>query len=167
MRTPPPPTHTQEYAVTRDHLTHFLTYADNNAVGYFSKQGFTKEITLAKDRCVRMCVCVCVCVGWVWVRTQDDISRRMHRVCRVLHGQVERDMTVALTHCCSYVGCTHTQSHMHDHVCDAPPVPPYTHAHACTTHTYAHTHTVTHTHTHTHTHTGGTRSSITVMEEPS
>ena len=40
----------QEFARARDHLTHFLTYADNNAVGYFAKQGFTKEITLEKDR---------------------------------------------------------------------------------------------------------------------
>lgn len=39
----------QEYAKTQDQLTHFLTYADNNAVGYFSKQGFTKEITLDKE----------------------------------------------------------------------------------------------------------------------
>lgn len=39
----------QEYAKTQDHLTHFLTYADNNAVGYFAKQGFTKEITLDKE----------------------------------------------------------------------------------------------------------------------
>ena len=38
------------YARERDHLTHFLTYADNNAVGYFAKQGFTKEITLDRDR---------------------------------------------------------------------------------------------------------------------
>lgn len=28
----------KEYARTRDRLTHFLTYADNNAVGYFAKQ---------------------------------------------------------------------------------------------------------------------------------
>jgi len=27
---------------------HFLTYADNYAIGYFKKQGFTKEITLPK-----------------------------------------------------------------------------------------------------------------------
>ena len=26
-------------------ITHFLTYADNYAVGYFRKQGFTKEVT--------------------------------------------------------------------------------------------------------------------------
>lgn len=34
--------------VRRDQPTvnHFLTYADNYAVGYFKKQGFTKEITL-------------------------------------------------------------------------------------------------------------------------
>ena len=40
----------QTYARERDHLTHFLTYADNNAVGYFAKQGFTKEITLERER---------------------------------------------------------------------------------------------------------------------
>eukprot|EP00967_Tisochrysis_lutea_P026026 scaffold30102_cov21-Tisochrysis_lutea.AAC.1 len=39
-----------EYACTEDKLSHFLTYADNNAVGYFMKQGFTKEITLEKER---------------------------------------------------------------------------------------------------------------------
>ncbi|CAL5229703.1 g13075 [Coccomyxa viridis] len=44
--------HTKMYARERDHLTHFLTYADNNAVGYFAKQGFTKEITLDRDRWV-------------------------------------------------------------------------------------------------------------------
>ncbi|EAU91057.2 histone acetyltransferase NGF-1 [Coprinopsis cinerea okayama7 len=30
-------------------MNHFLTYADNYAVGYFEKQGFTKEITLDKS----------------------------------------------------------------------------------------------------------------------
>lgn len=29
---------------------HFLTYADNYAIGYFKKQGFTKEITLLKQK---------------------------------------------------------------------------------------------------------------------
>jgi histone acetyltransferase len=29
---------TKEFARTQDSLTHFLTYADNNAVGYFAKQ---------------------------------------------------------------------------------------------------------------------------------
>ena len=28
----------------------FLTYADNNAVGYFAKQGFTKELTFDRER---------------------------------------------------------------------------------------------------------------------
>ena len=32
-----------------DGVTHFLTYADNNAVGYFAKQGFTKEITMDRS----------------------------------------------------------------------------------------------------------------------
>lgn len=42
--------HLKQYARDIDGLTHFLTYADNNAVGYFIKQGFTKEIHLEKDR---------------------------------------------------------------------------------------------------------------------
>ncbi|CAJ2633039.1 unnamed protein product [Trifolium pratense] len=42
--------HLKQYARNIDGLTHFLTYADNNAVGYFIKQGFTKEIHLEKDR---------------------------------------------------------------------------------------------------------------------
>jgi len=40
---------TKEAAAKRDGCTRFLTYADNSAVGYFAKQGFTKEITLPKD----------------------------------------------------------------------------------------------------------------------
>lgn len=42
--------HLKQHARDVDGLTHFLTYADNNAVGYFIKQGFTKEINLEKDR---------------------------------------------------------------------------------------------------------------------
>ncbi|XP_031269902.1 histone acetyltransferase GCN5 [Pistacia vera] len=42
--------HLKQHARDIDGLTHFLTYADNNAVGYFIKQGFTKEIFLEKDR---------------------------------------------------------------------------------------------------------------------
>ncbi|KAL8158866.1 hypothetical protein V2J09_000403 [Rumex salicifolius] len=42
--------HLKLHARDGDGLTHFLTYADNNAVGYFVKQGFTKEIRLEKDR---------------------------------------------------------------------------------------------------------------------
>jgi histone acetyltransferase len=30
-------------------MTHFLTYADNYAVGYFKKQGFSKDITLDRS----------------------------------------------------------------------------------------------------------------------
>lgn len=41
---------TKHFACKHDHLTHFLTYADNNAVGYFLKQGFTTEVTLDKDK---------------------------------------------------------------------------------------------------------------------
>ncbi|XP_052185154.1 histone acetyltransferase GCN5 [Diospyros lotus] len=42
--------HLKQHARDVDGLTHFLTYADNNAVGYFIKQGFTKEIYLEKER---------------------------------------------------------------------------------------------------------------------
>lgn len=37
-------------AVSRDDVTAFLTYADNNAVGYFAKQGFTSKVTLDPAR---------------------------------------------------------------------------------------------------------------------
>ena len=40
----------QEFAVRNDAMGCFLTYADNNAVGYFAKQGFTKEITFNRER---------------------------------------------------------------------------------------------------------------------
>ena len=40
--------------VKRAHLSinYFLTYADNYAVGYFKKQGFTKEISFPRERWV-------------------------------------------------------------------------------------------------------------------
>lgn len=41
---------TKEYARTRDRLLYFLTYADNNAVGYFQKQGFVKEISFDREK---------------------------------------------------------------------------------------------------------------------
>mmetsp|Transcript_4578 Transcript_4578/g.8623 ORF Transcript_4578/g.8623 Transcript_4578/m.8623 type:complete len:466 (-) Transcript_4578:221-1618(-) len=40
----------KEYSRERHKTTHFLTYADNNAVGYFVKQGFSKEILLERER---------------------------------------------------------------------------------------------------------------------
>ena len=39
--------HLKDYHIQRG-IHHFLTFADENAVGYFSKQGFIKEIGLAK-----------------------------------------------------------------------------------------------------------------------
>ncbi|KAI3436320.1 hypothetical protein D9Q98_002373 [Chlorella vulgaris] len=41
---------TKHYARQMDGLEYFLTYADNNAVGYFSKQSFTKTVSLEKDK---------------------------------------------------------------------------------------------------------------------
>lgn len=40
----------QHYAREMDGLEAFLTYADNNAVGYFAKQQFTKTVTLEKEK---------------------------------------------------------------------------------------------------------------------
>ncbi|KAK9831383.1 hypothetical protein WJX81_008254 [Elliptochloris bilobata] len=44
--------HTKEAAKVQDGLEYFLTYADNAAVGYFEKQGFTKEVTMPRHRWV-------------------------------------------------------------------------------------------------------------------
>lgn len=42
--------HLKDYVKGTSDVMHFLTYADNYAIGYFKKQGFTKEITLEKSR---------------------------------------------------------------------------------------------------------------------
>ncbi|KAG2781175.1 hypothetical protein JG687_00011792 [Phytophthora cactorum] len=39
--------HLKEYVKTKN-ITHFLTYADNYAIGYFKKQGFTKSVSMAR-----------------------------------------------------------------------------------------------------------------------
>lgn len=44
--------HLKDYVQSTSKVKHFLTYADNYAIGYFKKQGFTKEISL--DRSVWM-----------------------------------------------------------------------------------------------------------------
>ncbi|KAK4041549.1 histone acetyltransferase [Parachaetomium inaequale] len=41
--------HLKDYVKATSDVMHFLTYADNYAIGYFKKQGFTKEITLDKS----------------------------------------------------------------------------------------------------------------------
>ena len=42
--------HLKDYVRATSDVMHFLTYADNYAIGYFKKQGFTKEITLDKPK---------------------------------------------------------------------------------------------------------------------
>ena len=42
--------HLKDYVKATSPVMHFLTYADNYAIGYFKKQGFTKEITLDKRK---------------------------------------------------------------------------------------------------------------------
>ncbi|ORY86428.1 histone acetyltransferase GCN5 [Protomyces lactucae-debilis] len=41
--------HLKDYVKASSPIIHFLTYADNYAIGYFKKQGFTKEITLDRS----------------------------------------------------------------------------------------------------------------------
>jgi histone acetyltransferase len=41
--------HLKDYVKATSDVMHFLTYADNYAIGYFKKQGFTKEITLERS----------------------------------------------------------------------------------------------------------------------
>lgn len=40
--------HLKDYIRSTTKIKYFLTYADNYAIGYFKKQGFTKDITLPK-----------------------------------------------------------------------------------------------------------------------
>ncbi|KAF2664181.1 Bromodomain-containing protein [Microthyrium microscopicum] len=42
--------HLKDYVRASSDVMHFLTYADNYAIGYFKKQGFTKEVTLEKSK---------------------------------------------------------------------------------------------------------------------
>ncbi|TPX52951.1 hypothetical protein SeMB42_g01103 [Synchytrium endobioticum] len=41
--------HLKDYVSETSNIQHFLTYADNYAIGYFKKQGFTTDITLDKS----------------------------------------------------------------------------------------------------------------------
>ncbi len=40
--------HLKDYVKASSPIVHFLTYADNYAIGYFKKQGFTKDINLER-----------------------------------------------------------------------------------------------------------------------
>ena len=40
--------HVKDHVRNTFHVRHFLTYADNYAIGYFKKQGFTTDITVDK-----------------------------------------------------------------------------------------------------------------------
>ncbi|TKA80703.1 hypothetical protein B0A55_03694 [Friedmanniomyces simplex] len=42
--------HLKDYVRATSSVQYFLTYADNYAIGYFKKQGFTKEITLERPK---------------------------------------------------------------------------------------------------------------------
>lgn len=59
----PLPAPAQHFARQQDGLEYFLTYADNNAVGYFAKQSFTKTVTLEKDKVRRRRAAHMTCGG--------------------------------------------------------------------------------------------------------
>ena len=40
--------HFKDHVLETSQARHFLTYADNDAIGYFQKQGFTVDVTLDK-----------------------------------------------------------------------------------------------------------------------
>lgn len=42
--------HLKDYHVRTCYIYHFLTYADEFAVGYFKKQGFSKKIAMEKKQ---------------------------------------------------------------------------------------------------------------------
>lgn len=44
--------HLKDYVKATSDIMHFLTYADNYAIGYFKKQGFSKDIELPGERWV-------------------------------------------------------------------------------------------------------------------
>jgi len=44
--------HLKEYVKEEEDMTHLITFADNNAVGYFAKQGFTKDIVMEREKWV-------------------------------------------------------------------------------------------------------------------
>ena len=41
-----------EYVCDKEAMTHLITFADNNAVGYFQKQGFTKDVMMEREKWV-------------------------------------------------------------------------------------------------------------------
>lgn len=47
--------HLKDYVKATSPIMHFLTYADNHAIGYFQKQGFTKDVTLDES----------IWMGWI------------------------------------------------------------------------------------------------------
>ena len=73
-----------------DNMECFLTYADNNAVGYFAKQGFTKEITFDRERVrahppaadTAFDLCCADQQDGIWIRMAIGFSTAHHVVSR-------------------------------------------------------------------------------------
>ena len=68
--------HLKEYVCEKENMTHLITFADNNAVGYFQKQGFTKDVMMEREK-------------WVgYIKEYDGGTIMESRIVRagVLHG---------------------------------------------------------------------------------
>jgi hypothetical protein len=77
--------HVKDYVRHAHDVRHFLTYADNMAIGYFKKQGFTAEIGLDKS----------IWVGYIKdyegiLRTFDDSRRDNHAMFNDTKSHVSR-----------------------------------------------------------------------------
>merc|ERR1711939_335647 len=69
--------HLKDYVKATSPIMYFLTYADNYAIGYFKKQGFTKEITLDRS---------------IWMGYIKDYEGGTIMQCRMLPKQKEAVM---------------------------------------------------------------------------
>ncbi|EKG09184.1 hypothetical protein MPH_13812 [Macrophomina phaseolina MS6] len=91
--------HLKDYvkASTKEQIMHFLTYADNYAIGYFKKQGFTKDIMLPipqwmgyiKDyeggtlmQCSMVQKIRYLEVGWMLLRQKEAVHAKIRAVSR-------------------------------------------------------------------------------------
>lgn len=81
-------------------ITHFLTYADNYAIGYFRKQGFTKTITMSRDRWVgyikdydggTLMECV-LYLGINYLRVRETVAAHRQVVAKLLRGRTKANI---------------------------------------------------------------------------
>jgi histone acetyltransferase len=93
--------HLKDYVSGHTNVKHFLTYADNYAVGYFRKQGFTTEITLDKRKWVGYIkdyeggtIMQCTMVPQVkYLRVQDILGVQRNAILKKIQEQSTEHIT--------------------------------------------------------------------------